>query len=234
MKKNIYLLIVGILFSSTLAFAQEKNTPKRKVYLSSNFDSYLLTTSIMSNQRVDNKWTTPRFTLFLHLGGNVNYDFNRNFGIYTGLNIKNIGFIEKYNNPDSTAIRRSYTFGIPFGVKIGNLENNKTYLILGGGIDFPFLYKEKGFVERNNKTKTGPEWFSDRTAQVLPYFFVGARFNPGVYLKLQYYPTNFMNQNYETTIQTPTGWNAIKPYDGYNVNLVMLSLGFDINFTPKY
>lgn len=205
-----------------------QNQPIQKVYLSTNMDGYILSSSLLEKApSSEAKITTPRFTGFLHIGFNANFDFNNNFGIYSGINIKNIGFIEKYSVLDSTVIRRAYTFGIPVGIKIGKL-NYGNYLMLGGGVDFPFNYKEKGFVKRNDKEKFN-EWFSDRTPAVMPYVFVGAHLRPGVAFKLQYYPTNFLNSDY---VEINNGI-TVMPYKDYTVNLCLLTLGFDINYRPK-
>lgn len=209
------------------AHAQAPESSARKPYLSTGIDGYILSTTLKQKAGESTNFSTPRFTGFLHLGLNINYDFSKNFGIYTGVNIKNIGFIEKYDNPDSTAKRRVYTFGIPLGLKIGNVKYG-SYLIVGGGIDFPFNYKEKGFIDRGNKTKFN-EWFSSRTPAAMPYVFIGAHLRPLMAVKLQYYPTNFMNPDFETTLNGAT----VKPYAGYDVKLIMLTFGFDINYKPK-
>lgn len=199
-----------------------KANPVHKAYLSTGMDSYILSSSMLSRNGGDAKATTPRFTAFLHLGMNLNFDFSRNFGMYTGLNIKNIGFIEKTG--DSTIKRRTYTFGIPLGLKIGRLDNGN-YLLLGGGLDFPFNYREKGFVKRNDKTKFN-EWFSDRTPAVLPYVFLGVHLHPGLAIKLQYYPGNYLNTGFKDA-------NGLMPYQDYKVNLMLLTAGIDINYHPK-
>lgn len=236
MKKYLFSTLLLSTLTGMSSYAQNETTipkPKGKLYLTTNFDSYLLSTSMLTNDRIDNKFTTPRFTVFPHLGFNANYDFSSKVGIQFGLSLKNLGFIEKYNNPDSTVIRRTYNVGIPVALKFGNLEGNNTYFFVGGGVDVPIHYKEKGFIKRNNKTKTN-EWFSDRTEKVLPYMFVGARFNPGVVVKLQYYPTNYMNQDYTQVEMTNAGLMEVQPYKNYKVSTVLLTLGFDIKYTPKY
>lgn len=235
MKKILLQSILLLGLGTFSAFAQNENLakPKGKLYLTTNFDSYILTSSILSNDRMDNKFTTPRFTLFPHIGLNANYDFSSHVGILFGLSLKNFGFIEKFSTNDSTVIRRTLNLGIPVALKFGKLEGNNTYFFVGGGVDLPIHYKEKGFVKRNDKTKMN-EWFSDRTEKVLPYVFAGARFNPGVVLKLQYYPTNFMNTDFVQVTNTPLGTVSTKPYANYNVNTVLLTLGFDIKYTPKY
>jgi hypothetical protein len=211
-----------------LANGQAANMSARnKPYWSANLDGFILSTTVSSNAPKNNSTGTPRFTGFFHIGTNLNYDLTKNFGIFTGVNIKNIGFIEKYNSPDSTVKRRVYTFGVPLGIKLGNLKGG-SFLLAGGGVDFPFNYREKGFVDRGHKTKFN-EWFSSRTPAAMPYFFIGAYLRPIMSIKLQYYPTNFMNDNYTETV----GNTTVAPYKDYNVKLVMLTIGFDINYRPK-
>lgn len=219
------LIFVGS-FSSANAQSTE-NKHVNKAYWSTGIDGYILSTAIDNSVVSSHSVGTPRFTAFFHISANINYDITSHVGIFTGFGIKNIGFIEKYNNPDSTAKRRVYTFGFPLGIKLGNLRYG-SFLIAGGGVDFPFNYKEKGFIDRGNKTKFN-EWFSSRTPAVMPYVFIGAHLRPIMAVKLQYYPSNFMNPNYSQTV------NNVKttPYAGYDVNLVMLTFGFDINYRPR-
>lgn len=229
MKRTLCTLLA--LCSLTTSWSQQliksKKTyhAKNKIYSSTNIDGLILSTSFLNTGNGDGtQMTTPRFTAFFHIGRNFNYDFNRKVGLYSGINIKNIGFIEKFSMNDSTVIRRSYTFGIPLGLKIGDIDFGN-YALIGGGVDFPFHYKEKGFIKRSKKTKT-TEWFSSRTNYAMPYIFLGAHLRPGVALKLQYYPTNFMNSHFQEK-------NGLKPYENYNVNLLMLTVGTDINYRPK-
>lgn len=197
-----------------------------KVYMATQMDGYILSTSMME-KGATTKWTTPRFTAFLHIGTTAHINFNNNFGLFSGIGIKNIGFIEKFDGNDSTVKRRVYTIGLPLGVKIGNMFGN--YAMIGGGVDFPFHFKEKGFVKRNDKVKES-KWFGQQTASVLPYVFVGGHFRPGINVKVQYYPTNFLNPDYQKTV----GGVTYKPYAGYNVNLAMVTLGIDIPYRPKF
>ncbi len=224
------LLLFGLICGYTSAlFAQEKaqtpERPARKVYLSTGMDGYILSTSYLKKSFASEKLTTPRFTGFFHIGVNVNYDFSKKAGLFAGVSIKNIGFIEKFSNPDSTVKRRVYTIGIPVGLKLGNVTHG-SYFLVGGGVDFPFNYKEKGFVKRSDKVKFN-EWFSSRTPAVMPYVFIGAHLRPMFTAKLQYYPLNFLNTDF-----TEAG-SMLKPYFGYDVKLIMLTFGIDISYRPK-
>lgn len=193
-------------------------------------DGLIFSTTLQQRTGQGLDFSTPRFTAFFHIGSNINYDFSDNVGLFTGFNIKNIGFIEKYQLPDSTVKRRVYTFGVPLGIKFGDLRYG-SYVYAGGGIDFPFHFKEKGFITRSHKTKT-QEWFSSRTPAAMPYVFIGAFLRPVMSIKLQYYPANFLNPDYKERIYTEDGPKISRPYEDYDVKLIMLTLGFNIKYRP--
>ncbi len=203
-------------------FKVEVNVPKR-FYVGSGLDFALLSTSITSRPGESTYLTIPRFTAIVNLGFSFNYDLTEHFGIMTGVGLRNIGFIEKYD--DLKVKRRVYALGIPLGIKIGDLRN-RNFIFAGGGIDLPFHYKVKSFTSRSKKEKEG-EWFGDQTPRIMPFVFIGHSWDPGVTLKLQYYPGNFLNPNYETT--DASGYTS-KPFTDYKVNLLLLSLGFDIHY----
>ncbi|RYG43789.1 MAG: hypothetical protein EOO01_20700 [Chitinophagaceae bacterium] len=228
MKKFTLLFLLTLSIVAGAAAQMMPKRPAKKVYISTDFDLFLLSSSILEKPGMDRKLTVPRFTAKPFLGINFNYDFGSSVGIFTGVSIKNMGFIEKFDNPDSTVKRRVYTIGAPLGIKIGDVKYGG-YVILGVGADFPFHYKEKGYIKRNNKTKTG-EWFSDRTPHVMPYAFIGAHLVPILTVKLQYYPANFLNQDY---VSTDASGNTVKPYAGYNVSTLMVTAGIDIPYSPR-
>ena len=202
-------------------FKVDVNVPKR-FYVGNGLDFIMLSTSINKTPSASTYLTVPRFNAIINIGFTFNYDLGTKFGLFSGLGLRNMGFIEK--NGDSTIKRRVWSLGIPFGIKIGDLRN-RNYAFFGGGIDLPFHYKEKGFVKRSDKD-VYTDWLSDRTPRVLPFVFVGHSWDPGITLKIQYYPTNFLNESYAQS----SGGMEIKPYDGYKVNLLLLSLGVDIHY----
>jgi hypothetical protein len=69
-----------------------------------------------------------RWAPVFNLQGTLNNDFNKNFGIFTGLALRNVGYIyDNYTERTSDANTykkkfRSYNFSLPVGVKIGDLE----------------------------------------------------------------------------------------------------------------
>lgn len=196
----------------------------KKFYWSNGLDAAIFSTSTLDKPGNDDALTPLRFSFVINFGMNINRDFGKHFGVFSGLGIKNIGFIEKHHTLDSTVKRRVYALGAPLGFKIGNLAK-RNFVMLGGGADLAFHYKEKGFIRRGNKDKTR-EWLSDRTPLIMPHVFLGASFAPGITIKAQYYPGNFLSTGFTETI----GGVDVRPYSGYDVNLLLFSIGFDIHY----
>lgn len=154
----------------------------------------------------------------------ANYDVNRNIGFFSGLNIRNVGFIyDNYQYPGTeNKVKkkfRNYTAGIPLGLKIGKLD--ELFVYGGYEIEFPLHYKEKTF-ENDQKTKKSA-WFSSRVPSIYHTFLVGIQFPYGGNLKFKYYLTNFHNKDYTETMSDGT---QVKPYEFLNSNVFYISLNF--------
>lgn len=161
----------------------------------------------------------PRFTMFFNIGSNYNYDFSNNVGIFTGLNIKNIGLITK---EDSLKLkRRVYTLGVPLGLKFGNIRDG-FFFFFGGEYDMAFNYKEKTFIDGDKKSKFN-EWFSDRTPTFMPSVFAGFRFQPGFGVKVQYYLNDFFNKDFSQTIDGVKTY----PYENMEAKMVFVTLSYN-------
>jgi hypothetical protein len=208
--------------SMSMSSGDMKASPMHRWYMGNSFDGAIFSSAIFSrpgdNQRL---LGSIRFSM-INFGYHFNYDFDEHFGFFTGLGIKNLGFIEKVG--DSTIKRRVYTLGIPIGFKLGNLQK-RHYGFIGGGIDAPFNYREKGFVDRDDKKKFN-EWFSNRTPDFMPYVFVGFSYGGGSTVKLQYYPGNFFNTEY----QEISDGKITYPYRGYSARLICLTFGLDLHY----
>ncbi|MBW6459308.1 MAG: hypothetical protein K0B08_01940 [Bacteroidales bacterium] len=136
----------------------------------------------------------------------VNADFGNVFGLFSGLAIRNVGFI--YENPlDGNKYKyRTYNAGIPAGFKLGKLD--KFFVFGGYEIEFPFAYKEKQFVDGVKEDKF-TVWFSDRVEPVQHSLLAGIQFPYGIAVKVKYYLTNFHHRDF-----TATGADGnVKPYD---------------------
>ncbi|RPE13987.1 hypothetical protein EGT74_10880 [Chitinophaga lutea] len=235
MKVIRYAIILMLLATTTGLRAQEDSSaPKKRVsyhfhfyapakprtgYITAGGNGPLLSFANVdkAGEHVRN---IPRFTVFFNVGTNYNYDFTNNFGIFSGLNIKNIGLITKPN--DSVKLKqRVYTLGVPLGLKFGNMRNG-FFFFMGGEYDLAFNYKEKFFLHGDKKSKFN-EWFSDRTPLLMPSVFAGFRFSPGFGLKVQYYLNDFYNKDYTQTV------NGVKeqPYKDLKAKMMFVTLSYN-------
>jgi len=164
-----------------------------------------------------------RFSPVINIQSQVHYDKTDNFGLFTGLALRNVGFI--WNDPvqpETKRKARAYTIGLPVGFKIGNMTG--TYLFGGYEIELPFNYKEKLFV---NEDKVSKEvyWFSNRIPGLYQSVMAGIQTPYGTQIKFKYYLTNFFNKNY--TANDGSG-NTVQPYADFNANVFYVSLSFQI------
>lgn len=243
MSNRIFIstLLATSLFTTSL-FAQETNTSGlstkhlvrhqniRKFYVAGGLDGAIFSTATIHHDGAYNPSTgtnnpnvntmgITRFTYFVNGGFTFNFNFSPSVGLFTGVDIKNIGYIEQDNG--FTTKRRTYNVGAPLGLKIGNMSDKGSYFFFGGGMDVAINFQEKYFKERNNKTRIN-EWLSDRTPRTMPYVFAGISFNNKVTVKGQYYVNNFLNVDYKDQ-------NGVAIYSGTDVHLIMLSVGFNMN-----
>jgi hypothetical protein len=215
-----FLLLLFSLSLSSPALAQpqfdtSKAPPPRldRYFIGTSLDGLIFSTALIENNN-STTWGTLRFTAVFNLGLTFNLNLSRRFGLYSGLDVKNIGFITG-DTMGGTSKFRTYNVGIPIGIKIGDMLPRRSYIFLGGGVDAPVNYKEKHFVSRAQKTKS-TEWFSDRTPAIMPYVFAGAAIY-GFTLKIQYYPNNFFNPDFTS--------NNSQPYATNDVHLLLFSVG---------
>ena len=169
-----------------------------------------------------------RFSPVLNIQWQYHYDLNNNFGLFTGLNIRNVGFI--FDDPTAVDTRykaRSYTLGIPASVKIGKM---KGFFLFGGyELEFPFNYKQKKFVNEDKVEKI-TSWFSNRTPTIYQSFFAGFQTPFGTQLKFKYYFTNFFNEKYAAD---DGNGGVIHPYEGISANVFYVSLSFQFMHKKK-
>ncbi|MES2701987.1 MAG: hypothetical protein V4649_05065 [Bacteroidota bacterium] len=226
--------IAAVLLTATFAAGQARaqlpgadtvkrqRAPVERTFISSSLDGLIFSTALIdvAGNEIRGKM---RFTALFNLGLSFHYNPVRFIGFFTGIDVKNIGFI--MDDPaGGTAKYRTYNVGVPLGIKLGNMANNGTCLFAGGGIDLPVNYKEKHFVIRDQKTKFN-EWFSSRTPATMPYVFVGVKVSK-INFKAQYYPDNFLNPNF-------TNDNGNKPYAAYKANILYFSIGGTIHYHSK-
>lgn len=160
-----------------------------------------------------------RFSPWFNVQMLGNYDFNKNLGMFFGLNVRNVGYIAQDNATQIKKKYRVYDMGIPIGLKLGVLDG---FFIYGGyEFELPFNYKEKTF-ESEVKTDKFDVWFSDRVPTFYHAVFVGLQFPYGANLKLKYYLTPFHNTDY---VEIVDGIES-KPYEHLETHVFYLALTF--------
>ena len=160
-----------------------------------------------------------RFSPWFNVQMLGNYDFNKNLGMFFGLNVRNVGYIAQDNTTQIKKKYRVYDMGIPIGLKLGVLDG---FFIYGGyEFELPFNYKEKTF-ESEVKTDKFDVWFSDRVPTFYHAVFVGLQFPYGANLKLKYYLTPFHNTDY---VEIVDGIES-KPYEHLETHVFYLALTF--------
>ena len=142
-----------------------------------------------------------RFSPVFNFQEQFHYNFSKNVGFYTGLGIRNVGLISKVNyditdnngnpfNKDVTIKERSYSLGLPFALKLGDLENGVNFA-LGGEAEIMFWYKRKIF-DGDTKKKTSV-WFDNNVTVFNPSVFAEVKFKDGEYIRFKYYILDFLN-----------------------------------------
>ena len=202
MKINFTLTLSMLLPLLSIAQSTEKPIPIQRSYFAAVSEGILSVgnlgkvtlfnpsdgTSFTENQHSP----IMRFSTFLHFGEQFHMNFGKSFGLYTGIGVRNIGMINRLN--DSIKVKqRVYALGVPVGIKLGDMQK-RVYLALGAELELFFNYKQKTFLGsgRGDKVEKFNEWFSDRTPLLNPSLFLEFKFKKGTYLKLRYYPLNFL------------------------------------------
>ena len=211
-----FTLVILFLYAFT-SFAQENKT---KVYGSFSLEM-IFSFATIDNQGYD-QGNIMRWAPVINPQSMINFDFGKYFGLFSGLAIRNVGFI--YENPldiNNTKFKyRTYNLGIPVGFKIGKLD--KMLLFAGYEVEFPFVYKEKQFVNEEKEVKD-VIWFSDRVEPVQSSLLAGIQFPYGATVKFKYYLTNFHNRDYVAMVDGV----ETRPYD-FKSNIFYFSLAWNV------
>ncbi len=216
----LFILLAGQVFGQT------------KYYTTSGGEMIFSFASIDDNGRSES--AVLRWSPWFNLQSMFNADFSQNFGLFTGVTLRNVGFIyDQYRvyNPDSpdefSTVKkkfRSYNVGVPLGFKLGDL---KKFFVYGGyEVELPINYKEKTF-EGDIKTEKFNVWFSNRQEQFQHGFLLGIQFPYGANIKFKYYLSNFHNMDY-------TDSSGNKPYAGLKSNVFYISFNADLFKNTKF
>jgi hypothetical protein len=211
MSKKFTLIIMTMLSLVVLA----SRTNAQDIYGITAGELLFQSASVEKNG--DDVNTNMRFTLFFHLGEYLHVDFGENVGFFTGLGIRNVGFITEEN--DIKTKYRSYMLGAPLALKLGSFKNN-IFVYGGGEYEWMFQFKQKTFV--NDQKIKYNDWFSNRTPGLIPSVFVGMQFPYGLNIKFKYYLKDFLNHDYQ-------GTDEYSDYTAFNKTQVWyISVSFQI------
>ena len=175
-----------------------------------------------------------RFAPVFNFQNHFNYDFGGSFGMYTGIAVRNVGYIYEFNTGAFRSKFRTYNLAVPLAVKFGNLR--ETFVYGGYEVELPFHYKEVAYRGAQELSRiTG--WFSDRVTKVQHAGFVGVQFKYGLQVKFKYYISEFHNQNFERTGMdyNPPSGNGTYPYRGVKTNIMYVSVAVMLDrYTDDY
>lgn len=216
--KPLIALAVFIMPITVETFSQEKES-KSEPYLTSGGELIFSFANIEQNGNSES--STLRFSPVFNLQVMLNQDMSKTFGLFTGLAVRNVGYITNdYIDPsDNLTYKkkfRTYNLGLPLGFKAGNLD--KTFFYGGYEVEVAITYKEKTYVG-GDKTDKITGWFSDRPEIFQHGFLAGVQFPRGLNLKFKYYLSEFHNRDY-------TDNAGIKPYAGLKTNIFYVSMNF--------
>jgi len=226
MKSRISFFLFGLL-TITFAHAQED----KKVY--ANTSGELIFSFANITDSGNEEGSILRFSPVVNIQNWVNIDKSDHFGIFTGLSVRNVGFIYdvpdnssvKFDYPNETNVRkkfRTYNLGVPIGLKLGNLSDK--FVFVGYELEIPINYKEKTFINEDKVKKTNI-WFSNRVNTLNHSLMAGVQLPYGATLKFKYYLTNFFNKKYQAS---DGQGGTIKPYQNIDVNVFYFSLSFGL------
>jgi len=192
------LVIVVFSITNLSVPAQEKTpaqlnvAPMKKWYGMTGFQFIFSEGNVNDNGA--NLSNSIRFTCFFHLQQQFHCDFTNGIGFYTGFSIINVGFIHTIPLPNETSAtlkQRSYSFGIPLGLKLGNMPSGD-YLACGAEGECMFAYKQK-ILYGGNKAIFNDNLFSSGYVNLFnPSLFGELRFHNGTYFRFKYYLLNFL------------------------------------------
>jgi len=215
MKNIAFLLLFCVITMASMA--QEKKT---KIY--GSFSTEMIFSFAFIDNQGNEEGNIMRWAPVINPQTMLNIDFSDNIGLFSGLAIRNIGFIyeDPFDENNAKYKYRTYNFGIPVGFKVGKFDD---FVFFGGyEMEFPFVYKEKKFVNEDKEDKT-VIWFSNRVETFQQSVLAGVQVPFGFTIKFKYYLTNFHNRDYIAMVDG----QETMPYD-FKSNIFYFSLAWDV------
>lgn len=230
MKKITLLVMTCITAFSFTSRAQER----KSVYSKSAYE-YIFSWGDVKDG-TGNYTVAPvvRFSGFINSQEQFHFDMSNTFGLYTGIGVRNIGFINKFSDTisggrtDITVKQRQYALGVPLALKVGSMSKN-IYLAVGAEMELFFNYKQKVFY--NNTKNKGSEWFSNNSKIFNPSLFAEVNFPKGQFIRFRYYLNDFLLKN-QNGIPVPSG-EPLKYYSNPS-SLMYISIGTALDWDAVF
>lgn len=177
------------------------------------------------SQNGNERQTKMRWSPVFNFGVHTHYDFSKSIGVFSGIKVRNIGFIYQDEN-NKKVIQRTYSLGIPIAIKVGNLD--KFFVYAGYQFELPFHYKYKSWdsSDRSGAKTKFTNWFSDATPGVMHTIIGGIQFYRGLNLKFEWYLDNFINPDYTR--------NGVVINDGLEVQVFSISVAANMFRGTKF
>ncbi len=193
-----FILLAYSTFGQTSGESSQKPRPRDYKFFEYTFAPEINFSFSNTTQNDEGIRDIVRFAPFFNGSEQLHFNIARPVGIYTGLGIKNIGFIARPTLSDGSEIKvkqRVYSLYMPLAIKLGNMGKHR-YLAAGGELNMFFNYKEKVF--QNGTKSRNSEWFSDKVELFNPAFFIEL-VGSYSFIKFTWYPNNFVKEqsNYE-------------------------------------
>lgn len=184
MKKSSFISLAILI--STIVSAQQ--TPKKNYILSASELIFSSGDVKDGDMKID---PVVRFSGFFHFQTQAHYDFSNFAGVYTGIGLRNVGFINKLND-SVRAKQRSYSLGIPLAFKLGDM-NEKVWFAAGAEAELMFAYKQKVYF--GGQKFKNHKWFSDKVNLFNPSVFAEIKFKRGGYIRAKYHLKDFLQKD---------------------------------------
>lgn len=170
-----------------------------------------------------------RFAPFANYTIQAHKDISNKFGLYTGIGVKNVGFISKIDDPNlGGEVRvksRAYCLSIPLGIKFGNMKEER-YFYLAGEFLAQVDYKEKVFIG-DDKSKRK----NDNDINKINYSGVVGFNMKNFTLGVEYTLNNFYGDNYNLV---PSNANPTYSYPTPSKsNILTFFIGFRTSLSAK-
>jgi hypothetical protein len=140
--KTLICLAVFSLSFTVQSFSQSKAN-KSEAYVTTGGELIFSFANVEQNGNSES--STMRFSPVFNLQVMVNKDLNKNFGVFTGLSVRNVGYITNdYKDPANNLVYkkkfRTYNLALPLGLKVGDLD--KTFFYGGYEVELALLQRK--------------------------------------------------------------------------------------------